>query len=207
MNWFFGNSRKNEIEIVKEEIKNSFSHVKLDIDKISQWVTHLHGQDLTRERDFSSIKEDLSSMKNEIFELRDLVSSITGEASKGLFTTPLNSRRKQTTVDSVQTPVQTPVQTANFYGISNLSVTERAIVWLLANSELKLSYDDIAAMLGKTKSTIRGQINSIKQKSEGLIFEGIEKNGMKRVYMPQEIKEKILKKTKVSVRKGQKGKK
>lgn len=206
-NWIFRKPQNNEVEIVKEEIKNSFSHVRTDMDKISQWVTHLHGQDLNRENDVSSIKEELSSVKSDISELKDLVSSLTGEMSERVFTTPINSKRKQTAVEGVQTGVQTPVQTANFYGISNLSVTERAIVWLLANSELKLSYDDIAAMLGKTKSTVRGQINSVRQKSEGLILEAVEKNGMKRVYMPEEVKEKMLKKVKVSVRKGQKAKK
>jgi biotin operon repressor len=206
-NLFFRNSHKNEIETVKEEIKNSFSNVKTDMDKISQWVTHLHGQDLNRETEVSSLKGDLSTMKNEISELKDLVSSLSGELSERVFTTPINSKHKQTSVVGVQTPVQTPVQTTNFYGISNLSVTERAIVWLLANSELKLSYDDLAAMLGKTKSTVRGQINSVRQKSEGLILEVVEKNGMKRVYMPQEVKEKMLKKAKVSVKRNKKSSK
>tara|TARA_Y100000310_G_C20441814_1_gene696495 strand:- start:69 stop:704 length:636 start_codon:yes stop_codon:yes gene_type:complete len=206
LSWFFGNSRRNEIEIVKEEIKNSFSGVKGDIDKISQWVTHLNNQDVTRIGEVSSVKDELSSMKSEISELRDLVSSLTNDVSERVFTTPINNKRKQTTVESVQTPVQTAGQTANFYGISNLSVTERAIIWLLANSGLKLSYDDIAAMLGKTKSTVRGQINSIRQKSEGLVMESIERNGKKRIYMPEEIKEKMLKKAKVRIEKGEKPK-
>ncbi|MEK6827557.1 MAG: HTH domain-containing protein, partial [Nanoarchaeota archaeon] len=98
-------------------------------------------------------------------------------------------------VYAVQTGVQTGVQTPN---LSQFSVTERAILWVLLNSEMKLSYDDLAAMLGKERSTIRGQINTIKQKSE-IIEEEIEKNGKKRVFIPEEIKEKMLKKTKVRV--------
>jgi len=62
-------------------------------------------------------------------------------------------------------------------------------------------------MLGKERSTIRGQINTIKQRSEGLIEEEIEKNGKKRVFIPEEIKEKLLKKTKVRVDSGKKSKK
>jgi hypothetical protein len=53
-------------------------------------------------------------------------------------------------------------------------------------------------MLGKEKSTIRGQINAIKQKSE-VIKESVEKNGKKRLFIPEEIKEKMLKKAKVRV--------
>jgi len=50
----------------------------------------------------------------------------------------------------------------------------------------------------------RGQINSIKQKSEGLIEEIVEKNGKKRVYVPEKVREKLLKYAKVRVRKGRK---
>ena len=70
---------------------------------------------------------------------------------------------------------------------------------VLLNSDLKLSYDDLAAMTGKSRATIRGQINSIKQKSEGLVEEIIEKNGKKRVFVPENIKEKLLKNVKVRV--------
>ncbi|MBA7685000.1 hypothetical protein ES703_93413 [subsurface metagenome] len=72
-------------------------------------------------------------------------------------------------------------------------------MWILLNSDMKLSYDDLAAILGKERSTIRGQINAIKQKSDGLIEELIEKNGKKRVYIKENVKEKMLKKSKVRV--------
>ena len=97
--------------------------------------------------------------------------------------------------------MQTAVQSPN---LEQFSVTERAIIWVLLNTDMKLSYDDLAAMLGKERSTIRGQINTIKQKSENLISEGIEKNGKKRLYISEEIKEKLLKKQKVRVNKGKK---
>ncbi|MEK6906551.1 MAG: hypothetical protein AABW81_02935, partial [Nanoarchaeota archaeon] len=107
----------------------------------------------------------------------------------------------QTGVYAVQTGVQTGVQTPNF---NQFSTTERAILWVLLNTDMKLSYDDLAAMLGKERSTIRGQINSIKQKSEGLVEEVIEKNGKKRVYIPEELREKLVKRSKVRVNKGKK---
>jgi hypothetical protein len=75
---------------------------------------------------------------------------------------------------------------------------ERAIIWVLLNTDMKLSYEDIAALMGKDKATIRGQINSIRQKSEGLIEEAIEKTGKKRVHIPEEVKASLLKKMKIS---------
>jgi hypothetical protein len=65
---------------------------------------------------------------------------------------------------------------------------------------MKLSYEDLASMLNKEKSTIRGQINAIKSKSESLIEEVIEKNGKKRIYIPEKMKDKLLKKQKVSIK-------
>ena len=65
---------------------------------------------------------------------------------------------------------------------------------------MKLSYNDLSAMLNKEKSTIRGQINTIKSKSESLIEETVEKNGKKRIFIPEQMKEKLLKKQKVRVR-------
>ncbi len=103
---------------------------------------------------------------------------------------------KQTGVYAVQTGVQTGVQTPN---LDQFSTTERAILWVLLNTDMKLSYDDLAAMLGKERSTIRGHINRIKQKGD-IIEETVETNGKKRVFIHDEIKEKLLKKSKVRVK-------
>jgi biotin operon repressor len=73
-------------------------------------------------------------------------------------------------------------------------------VYILLNSDLKLSYDDLAAMLGKSRATIRGQINSIKQKSEGVVEEVIEANGKKRVFVPESVKEIMLKSGRVRIK-------
>ncbi|MAG61769.1 hypothetical protein CMI43_03070 [Candidatus Pacearchaeota archaeon] len=81
--------------------------------------------------------------------------------------------------------------------MDNLTTNERAIVFVLMNSDLKLSYEDLAAMLGKRKSTIRGQVNSIKQKSEGLIEEIIGENNKKRVFIPEQTRDLLLKTNKV----------
>jgi hypothetical protein len=69
---------------------------------------------------------------------------------------------------------------------------------------MRLGYDDLSTILGKEKSTIRGQINTIKSKSEGLIEESIEKNGKKRVYVRPEMREKLAKYAKVRVKKKKK---
>ena len=207
MGWFFSNNNKKEIETIKGEIKGSFSEVKDDMDKIGKWITHLNSTDNSLDSRLNDTNSEVASLKDEIEQLKDVIALFGEGVSKQMSKTNSRLFKPQTAVEAVQTGVQTPVQTGNFLGISNLSVTERAIIWVLANNDLKLSYEDLAAMLGKTTSTIRGQINSIKQKSEGLIFESMEGSGKKRVYIPEEIKEKILKNVKVRVKEKKKSEK
>lgn len=186
--WFFG--RKKEVEQIKEETKTAFDSVKSDINKVSTWIKHLDNRDSKHENEISKLKEELSTIKTELESLKNLVPFLNLEKSKQLFKQPTAVYGNQTAVYGVQTPVYTAVQTANF---SKFSTTERAIIWILLNSEMKLSYDDVAAILGRDRSTVRGQINRIKQKSENLIQEVIEKNGKKRLFIPEESKNRLLK--------------
>ncbi|MDO8528437.1 MAG: hypothetical protein Q7S06_00925 [Nanoarchaeota archaeon] len=196
--WLFG---KKEAKEIKEDTKRSFDSVKKDMAGVVEWIKHLDSEKKMQKGEIEEMREDLSTMKEEIEGLKNIVSVIN---SAGVFKTPRRVHDKQTAVYAVQTGVQTAVQTPN---LDQFSVTERAILWVLLNSDLKLSYDDLAAMLGKERTTIRGQINTIKQKSESLIEEVVEKNGKKRVFIPENMKEKLLKKTKVRVRNSKKDEK
>ncbi len=195
MFWLFNG--KKEVEKVKEDTKKGFESVKKDILSVSGWIKHLDSEKNLQKKEIEEIKEILSSIKEDVDGLKEVMSVMNELKTNRVFKTPKQAFNKQTAVYAVQTGVQTGVQTPN---LSQFSVTERAILWILLNSDLKLSYDDLAAMLGKERSTIRGQINAIRQKSEGLIEEEIEKNGKKRVFIPEEIREKMLKKTKVRVK-------
>ncbi|MBS3065991.1 hypothetical protein J4229_03025 [Candidatus Pacearchaeota archaeon] len=197
--WLFGDRTKR----LEEETKKSFSNIKDDMDKVGIWLKHLKEEDKQLFKMVSEFKQDLSTIKEEIGEIRESIElAVEQRANKQLFK-KLHVLGKQTAVYGVQEAVQTPVQTGNFYEIlRNLSSNERVIIFALLNSEngMKLSYEDLAMLLGKEKATVRGQINAIKQKSEGLIEEIIEKNGKKRVFVPEEIKEKLVKYAKVRVR-------
>ncbi len=189
--WLFG---KKETERLKEDTKKGFESVKKDINSISTWIKHLDSEQNLQKKDIDGVKEVLSSVKTEIEGLKNVV-AIMNELKPGRKNqTTKQVFDKQTGVYAVQTGVQTGVQTPNF---DQFSVTERAIIWVLLNSDLRLGYDDLAAMLGKERSTIRGHLNRIKQKSDSFIEEVIEKNGKKRVFIPENIKEKLLKRVKV----------
>ena len=199
--WFF---KKKEVDVLKDDTKKGFESVKKDINSIGVWIKHLDSEKNSQQKEIDEIKEVLTSVQTEVEGLKNVV-AIMNELRPGRKKqTTKQVFDKQTTVYAVQTGVQTGVQTPNF---DQFSVTERAIIWVLLNSDLKLGYDDLAAMLGKERSTIRGHLNRIKQKSQNLIEEVIEKNGKKRVFVPEEIKEKLLKRVKVRAKTKEKDKK
>ena len=199
LRWFFG--RKKDVEEIKETTKKGFEDVKKDINSVSGWIKHLNSEKDIQKRELDDLKELLSTVQEEIEGLKNVMAIIGDLKNKQVFKTPKQVFNKQTAVFAVQTAVQTGVQTPN---LDQFSVTERAILWVLLNTDMKLSYDDLAAMLGKERSTIRGQLNRIKQKSVKIFNEIIEKNGKKRIFIPEEIKEKLLKKVKVRVKTGKK---
>jgi len=195
MNWFFSQkAEKKDLDFLKDAVQTGFNSVKNDFNKTTTWIKHLDTQDTTLKQDISDLHEELASIKEELENVKNMI-AIVGERST--FKQPQTVFNKQTASKGVLNGVQTGVQTAF---LDSLSTTERAIVFVLLNSDMKLSYEDLAAILGKRKATIRGQINAIKQKSEGLIEEIIGENNKKRVFIPEKTKEILLKSGKVRVK-------
>ncbi len=193
--WF---GHKKRVEKVREETLVGFSRVKKDMESIGTWIKHLDSNHKLHKNEISEIKEILSTIKEDVENLKNSFPIVNGVQNGRLSQSTKRPFIKQSAVYTVQTAVQTAVQSPNF---NLFSTNERLILWTLINTDLKLSYEDIASLLGKEKSTIKGQINTIKAKSEGIILESMEKNGKKRVFIPEEIKEKLLKKPKVRVKK------
>ena len=200
-NWFF---RKKEVEEIKKDTKKGFDLVKKDLDHVGKWINHLHSEKDFHKKDIEELKEILSSVQEDLEELKNIVFINQKLKPNRLFKTAVGLLDKQTAVGSAQTGVQTGVQTPFF---DKFSAMEKSTLWILLNTDMKLSYEDIAAISGKEKATIRGQINTMKQKSEGLIQEIIEKNGKKRIFILEEVKEKLMKKQKVKIKRKKNNKK
>ncbi|GEM_PF-281848 len=201
--WFKKKADVDDVERLRYAVQTGFNNVKQDFSNTSTWIKHLNQKGDQQKEEISEIYDELSSIRSEIENLKNMIDIL---GNKKLFKQQQTVFNKQTAVEAVQTPVQTAVQTSfldNF--LDNLSVTERAIVWVMLNSEMKLSYDDLAAMLGKERATIRGQVNSIKQKSDGLVEEIMGKNNKKRFFIPDQIKGMMLKKAKVRIKRNGKG--
>jgi predicted transcriptional regulator len=188
--WFGKKRDDDRVEKLSDNIKSSFDAVKDDFKKAADWISHLHSKDNEQSKKISDFDGRLSSIENEINEIKTFISFFSTRMSKQVFKHEQTVVDKQTVVEGVQTPVQTAIQTA-FLG--NLSVMERAIVWIFLNTDMKLGYEDVAAILNKDKSTIRGQLNSIKNKSD-ILEEVMEKNGKKRYFIPEKVREMFLSK-------------
>jgi len=193
---WFGKKRDDAVEKLNENVKSSFDAVKLDLKKVAEWISHFNSKTDDHSEKISGTNERLSSIENDLNEIKIFISFFSTRMSRGVFKQGQTPVGKQTPVEGVQTPVQTGVQTA-FLG--NLSVMERAIVWVLLNTDEKLSCEDISVLTNKENSTIRGQLNSIKNKSE-ILEEAIEKNGKKRYFIPEKVKELLLSKIKTEKR-------
>ncbi len=206
MFWLFGSGKK--IKKLEEDTRTSFLEVRKDFEGVGKWIKHLNNSDKQLFDLLSDVKREIASIKDDLEGVKEAVSltNLAQEHKQVFKKTPVLN--KQEPVFSVDEPVQTAVQTGNFYDIlKGLSSNERLIVFTLMNSEMKLSYEDIARLLGKERATIRGQINAIKQKSEGLIQELTEPNGKKRVFVSEEVRNKLEKYAKVRVKGEQKYKK
>ena len=199
--WFF--RKRDVVDELKQDLDNSFGAVKHDMGKLSHWIKHLHKKDGHHEGKIEQIYAEILEIKQDVDGIKKFVSFFDTKIAGRMFKQKAEVFNKQTAVYGVQTPVQTAVQTAF---LRNLTVMERAITWILLNTDMKLSYEDIAAVLGKDKATVRVQLNNIKQKTD-LLSEVVEKNGKKRYFINEKIKDMVFKTIKIGQRVGKVGQK
>jgi len=196
------------VDKLEHETRKSFSEVRKDFEGVGKWIKHLNNSDKQLFDLVSELKRELASINDDLSGVKEALSIMNlAQEHKQVFK-KIAVLNKQEPVYDVVEPVQTAVQTGNFYDIlKGLSSNERLIVFTLMNAEMKLSYEDIARLLGKERATIRGQINAIKQKREGLVQELTEPNGKKRLFVSEEVRNKLEKYAKVRVEDKQKYKK
>ena len=126
--------KKEEFEQLKQAVQTGFNSVKQDVSNTSKWIKHLNSNDSELKDDIFELKEELSSVKDELENLKNMLDVI---GNKQVFKQRQTVFNKQTAVQGVLNSVQTAVQTGF---LDNLSTTERAIVFVLLQSDMKLSY-------------------------------------------------------------------
>jgi hypothetical protein len=183
-----------KIEDLNKSVSFSFSNLKRDMDYISNWITHFKDKHDEHNENFDSVHKRLERVEQELEEMRDMWTRVqTGVQTRVQTAVQTGQTRVQTRVGQTDVRLkQMSVQTNTLEKLKNLSVMERGLVWVLVNSDAKMSYEDIYVILGKNKSTLRGQINNIKLKSPDLIKEEVENDGTKKFYVSKELKDEIM---------------
>lgn len=196
--WLF---RKKSDEDIHQKFSNlnnslhgSFSNIKRDIDGVTKWIDHLKVKHDDHDKRFELLNFRVNNIEEFLDEMRGRLEAVqtavqTGGLSKQAQT---NTRPNSCPTVSKQLSKQDEELTLAIR-LKNLTMMERAVVWVLLNTDLKLSYEDLSVALGKDKSTLRGQINNIKLKSEELVEEYPEKDGKKRFFITEKNKSEILK--------------
>lgn len=188
----------SRIDVVEDAVKESFKHIKKDISSLSGWVKHFKDQHFDHHMHIMNAHDKVDEVHERINELESTIKELSKQLED--VQTPVQIKQEQTVVrpntrlDMFKQPSKqekTAVQTDKFS--KGLTPMERAIVSILLNTDMKLTYDDLSIALGRDKSTIRGQMNNIKQKRENLIVEVLEPTGRKRFYIEEKTKGKVFK--------------
>lgn len=197
MFWFFKRKRDEHIEQrfvnLHSSLHTSFSNIKKDINDVGKWLGHFKNKHGNHDKKFELLNYRVNNIEEVLEELRAVWTRVqTAVQTGGLSKQPQtdscpNSRPKLSKQE------ENEGELTILERLRNLTMMERAVVWALLNTDLKLSYEDLSVALGKDKSTLRGQINNIKTKNKGLIEEYIEKDGTKRFYISEKKKNEILK--------------
>ena len=78
---------KREVEKIKDDTKKSFDSVKKDISSVSEWIKHLDSEKNLHKKDIEEIKGVLTSIKEDITELKNVVSVMNELKTNRVFKT------------------------------------------------------------------------------------------------------------------------
>lgn len=167
-------------------LNKSFLNVKTDITHLVTKIEKLKNSHDIKNTEILKLHQRIDRLEN-LFNDRSIIKDFDGGVFGQVF------RHKQPDVRLNQGVVVIRTEERGDRWARNLTPMERTILNILLNTDMKLSYEDLSVMLGRDKSTIRGQMNNMKQKNEGLLNENIEKTGKKRFYIEEKLKSEILK--------------
>ena len=200
--WIFKKKGDSDekLSYLHSSLNESFSRIKEDMHGVGEWINHLNE---TKEHHHEKIRDldirlrVIEEFMNDLMEQSPL-EEVSDDLSKQL------SKQEQTAVRLNQTgglskrlskqlsKQPNSIQTDLEESLYSLTTMERTVVWSLLNTDLLLNYEDLSRILGKDKSTVRGQINNIKRKIPWLIEEKSESNGSKRFNINEDKKREIL---------------
>ncbi len=193
--WLFRRKRDDDVNEkfvnLHESLHTSFSNIKKDMADLNKWLDSFKNKHESHDQRFELLNRRVNDIEEVIEEMQGVWTTVQTAVQTGGV-----SKQQQTDIRPnirLRVSKQGEEELSMVERLRKLTMMERAVVWTLLNTDLKLSYDDLSVALGKDKSTLRGQINNIKTKSEGLVEEHHEKDGKKRFYISEKTKSELLK--------------
>ena len=188
---FFGiESIRKELDILKQEfeqIREAFKELKILVNKIRLDVKEakVDGRTaLSKSEALEACLEELEAKLERVIALakRGIAARRELESIKQNLSGKNKPKELRSSVEEETAPSFLP---------SSLSRAERSIINVLLNADMPLGYDDIARALGKSESTVRDHISSIRRKSD--IVEVIESSDRRKLFrIPVALKNRIL---------------
>ncbi len=189
---FFGiESMRKELDALKQEfeqIREDFKELKLLVNKIQLDVKEAKvdgGSALSKSEALEVYLEELEAKLERVIALakHGIAARRELESIKQSLSGKNKSKEHRSSVDEETTH--------SSFLPSNLSRAERSIINVLLNADMPLGYDDIARALGKSESTVRDHISSIRRKSD--IVEVVESSDRRKLFrIPVALKNRIL---------------
>lgn len=203
-----------ELESLQTMLKeNHHSHEKThlkDIDNINKWVTHLHETSKTQDENIKRLEENVANAFEKynkyLIDLFKIVSELKNsqedqaknsvkETQKREKTSPrLELTEEQSYSEPETFDMEEEEETPIKHYAKILTRAEKNVIAELCRTNQKLSYKDLAMLTNLSTSTIKNHICHIKNKSFP-IKEANDRNGVKRYYVPENIKKVLLSKT------------
>lgn len=185
------------------------THTK-DVEHLNRWITHLQDVQKKHETDTKKLEENISfAFEKYNTYLIDLFKTV--HELKIANETPSNAQERLeprldvttgskvssnidvSSIDEQKTTLEMTDSPVKHYA-NVLTRSEKKIIGELCNTKHKLSYKDLAMLTNLSSSTIKNHICHIKNKAFP-IEELNDNNGIKRYYVPENIKNVLLSKT------------
>ncbi len=189
-------------------------HAK-DIDNINRWIDHLHDLSKDQEKYMKDLEKNISSaferynkylvdiyriVADQQSLIRKREESVQARPEMRLDAQTEASRQKKddsaTSLSQTKTPIgqgyDDGAKPISYYS-DILTHSEKRILAELCNTDMKLSYKDLAVVLGVSPNTAKNHVCHIRNKGFP-IKEADDSKGVKRYYVPDNMKKVLLSK-------------
>ena len=193
MFWFFKNKKEDydsKINSLDNLVKTSFSNVKDDMTKVSNWIKFFKTNEIKQDDQIKELNNKLERLISEVSSLKVLYEkapeperSIERSSRSIVHERVQSFNRSNQSFMNVQSSLK-----------GSFTPAQKKIISVLTVSDIPLEYENIAKELKLNIITVRRHINDIKRIGFDIKEKVSVDNGRKVFYLEKELKKSILSK-------------